>query len=52
MSETEDKAATEWAAAWRVICRALKEMGVSEIEHNAASIMTQLANEGMSIVHE
>ncbi len=48
--EAMDKAAEEWAAAWRVIVRALKEMGVTDVDHNAAAIIARLSNAGMLIV--
>lgn len=45
-----DKAATEWASAWRVIVRALKEMGVTDVDHNAAAIIARLSHSGMVVV--
>jgi hypothetical protein len=39
-------------AAWRVIVAALKEAGVTNVDHNAASIIARLSQAGMLVVAE
>ena len=44
------EAAEEWVAAWRVIVAALKELGVTEVDHNAKAIIARLSQAGMLVV--
>ena len=39
-------------AAWRVIVAALKEMGVTNVDHNAKAIIARLSQAGMLVVAE
>lgn len=49
MSDTNESF-KQWEKAWRVIAAALKEMGVSEIDHNAKAILARLSHEDMIVV--
>jgi hypothetical protein len=43
-------AASEWTKSWRIISSSLKEMGVSDVDHNARAIIARLAAQNMLIV--
>jgi hypothetical protein len=43
-------AVSQWTKAWVIIAQTLKEMGVSDADHNAKAIIARLAHEDMLIV--